>query len=197
MRPHGAVVELLDRLARPTGAEFLCPHLAHDLLHPADHVRDKVLVGPAARCRLAQAGATPLADRGAERLPDLIYAFDVVGRGPRERGLDLSAVLDEVPVRLTDDEAHRQEVDVAVRRERGHEFDDALVRRMHPLDDFVRGSRCARLGLARVLGVDIRERATAARKPVRHLARELLHPVRDVADHRLIGPAGRRRVRQR
>src|SRR4029077_856254 len=93
VRPNGAVVVCLDRLACPAGRELIRLHLAHRLLDPAGGVRDEVLVRPAARRRLAEPGATALADGGAERLPYFLDSIDKVGGGSRERALYLTNVL--------------------------------------------------------------------------------------------------------
>ena len=157
-------------------------------------MRHQVFVGPPARRALAEAGTAAIADRSAERPPHLLDPIDEARRRARQRRVRLHLVLDEMSVSLGDDQAGREEVDLAIRGQRRHEIDDALVCLVDPLDDLVGGSRLALLGRTRVLSIDIHEKASPSVEPVRQLQREVLHPIRDVAEHRLVGPSGGRRL---
>ena len=196
MRAHGALVELLDRRRGPAGPEFVCLHLAHRLLHPAGRVRDEVLVRPTTGGGLAETGTTALADRGAERLPHLLDPPDEIRGRARESGIDLPLVLREMFVGLADDQPGRQEVDLTIGHSR-HQIDDTLICLVKPLHDFVGGPRRTLRGLTRVFSIDVHDRAAPSLEAVRQLLGKVPHPVRDVAEHRLVRPAGRRRVRQR
>src|SRR2546423_917329 len=107
VRAHRTVVKFLERFLRPARAELVCLHLAYGLVHPADRVRDEVLVGPAARGLCAEAGTSAIADRGAEGRPHPFDARDKVRGGPRQGGVDLGLVLDKVTIGLADDQPAR------------------------------------------------------------------------------------------
>src|SRR5207249_1421873 len=93
--------------------------------------------------------------------------------------------------------ARRQEVDLAIGRQRRQETGGALVCLVNPLGDLVGGSRLARVSLTRVLHIYVEERAAPSFEAVRQLLHKMLHPERNVAEHRLVGPAGGCRLGQR